>query len=96
MDSKCASTQPTPQMSGLAIASLILSCLTIFLGPFGCVPGIVCGHIARWQIRRDPNSCGGGVALAGLIIGYIFLVFGILGAGAIFFMRMSAVHVHQL
>ncbi len=78
MDSQCASSQPRPQMSGLAIASLVLSCLSVFLGPLGCVPGIVCGHLARWQLRKDPNTCGAGVALAGLIVGYIFLVLGIL------------------
>ena len=73
MDSACAPSQPKPQMSGLAIASLILSCLTVFLGPFGCLPGIVCGHLARKQIRQHPDIRGREFALAGLIVGYAYL-----------------------
>jgi uncharacterized membrane protein len=60
--------------SGLAIASLALSVLSAVIGPLGCIPGIVCGHIARRQIKKDPAIQGDGIATAGLIIGYIFLV----------------------
>ena len=59
--------------SGLAIGSLVLSILSVFIGPFGCVPGIVCGHLARRQITAQPNLGGEGLATAGLVIGYIFL-----------------------
>lgn len=68
------------QTSGIAIASLVLSMLSIVLGPFGCVPGIICGHIARSQCSRDPSLSGGGLALAGLIVGYLFLVLMLLFA----------------
>lgn len=61
--------------SGLAIASLILSISSVILWPFGFVPGIICGHLARRQIREDPLIRGDGLAKAGLIIGYIFLCF---------------------
>jgi hypothetical protein len=60
------------ETSGLAIASLVLSCLSIVLGPLGCLPGIVCGHLARLDMRRNPDHGGKGIALAGLIVGYIF------------------------
>jgi hypothetical protein len=63
---------------GLAIASLVLSCLSIILGPFGCLPGIVCGHLARRGIRKSGGRGGEGIALAGLIIGYVFLILLIL------------------
>ncbi len=66
------------ELSGLAVASLLLSCSSILLGPFGCVPGIVCGHLARRAIRRNPDRGGNGIALAGLIIGYVFFAFIIL------------------
>ena len=56
--------------SGLAIASLVLS-LAI---PFGCIPAIVCGHIALRKIEKDAMIQGRGLALAGLIIGYVVLV----------------------
>jgi len=70
------------ETSGLAIASLVLSCFSIVLGLFGCLPGIVCGHLARRDIRRNPDHGGKGIALAGLIVGYIFLflfIFVLLG-----------------
>ena len=70
-----AQVQSEPvRTSGLAIASLALSVLSSVIGPLGCIPGIVCGHIARRQIKKDPAIQGAGIATAGLIIGYIFLV----------------------
>lgn len=63
-----AAPQPATasRTSGLAIASLVLS-LT------GCLSlgGVICGHLARRQIRRDPAVTGNGLALTGLILGYI-------------------------
>ena len=55
--------------SGLAIASLICS-LTFCLG---FIPGIICGHLARRNMRRDPSLKGAGLATAGLIISYFTL-----------------------
>lgn len=59
--------------SGLAIASLVCS-LTFCLG---FIPGIICGHLARRTMRRDPSLKGAGLATAGLIIGYFTLAFTI-------------------
>ena len=59
---------------GVAIASLVLSCMSVAIGPFGFIPGIICGHIARSRIRQNPAMGGDGLALAGLIIGYLFLL----------------------
>jgi len=55
--------------SGLAIASLVLSLVI----PIGCIPAIVCGHIALRKIEKDAMIQGRGLALAGLIIGYVVL-----------------------
>lgn len=61
---------PTPaRTSGLAIASLVFS----LVWPIGCVPAIICGHIALRRIERHPALRGRGLALAGLIIGYVVL-----------------------
>jgi hypothetical protein len=58
------------KISGLAVASLICSC---FLS-LGCIPGIICGHLSRARIRRNPSFVlGNKLALAGLIIGYASL-----------------------
>jgi hypothetical protein len=59
---------PTRSTNGLAIASLICS-----LAAFGCgisaIAGIICGFIARNQIRRSGEN-GSGMALAGIIVGF--------------------------
>jgi hypothetical protein len=63
---------PTPwSNNGLAIASLVLSIL--WLGGLGSLLAVIFGHVSRGQIRRRPQR-GAGVALAGLIIGYVGLV----------------------
>jgi len=87
-----AAAAPAPgqvsKTSGLAIASLVLSLLTLLIGPFGFIPGIICGHIARAKIANSPNLKGSGLAKAGLIVGYIFLGLGILGL-AFFFVALT-------
>lgn len=71
-----AQDSPMPtRTSGLAIVSFILSLLSLVLGPLGFIPGIVCGHLARREIKKYPTIRGSGLALAGLIIGYVFFVF---------------------
>ena len=64
---------PERRMSGFGIASLIMSSLSVFIGPFGFLPAIVLGHVARRETRNDPDLGGRGMALAGLIIGYVCL-----------------------
>jgi hypothetical protein len=60
------------QTSGLATASLVFSILSIILWPLGFIPGIVCGHLARNRINKNPSIKGYGLAVSGLIIGYVF------------------------
>ena len=57
--------------SRLAIASIVLSLVI----PMGCIPGIICGHLALRKIEKDVSFRGRGLALAGLIIGYLILGF---------------------
>lgn len=62
--------QPGQQASGLAIASLVLGILGIFF--LGSIPAVICGHIARANINESNGRLGGnGMALVGLILGYI-------------------------
>ena len=62
----------------LAVASLALSLSTLVgLGPLGCISGIVCGHIAKAELRTQPAMGGKGFANAGLAIGYGFLSLGL-------------------
>jgi hypothetical protein len=73
---------PPKKTNGLAITSLVCGLGWIVVGPLAVFTGIaavITGHIARKQIRaRDEN--GAGMALAGLILGYISIVFSIIAA----------------
>jgi hypothetical protein len=65
--------------SGLAITSLVLGiislCCPVFLLP---IAAVICGHIAQGQIKKSQGAIGGGgVALAGVILGYITIVLSI-------------------
>jgi len=67
--------------SALAVWSLILGILSVVLcmGVLSGIPAVICGHLARAEIRRSSGSIGGsGMALAGLITGYIGTVMGII------------------
>jgi hypothetical protein len=60
---------PAPPTNGLAIAALVCGVGGFVVG-VSFIPAIICGHLARAQIRRTGEQ-GGGMALAGLIIGYV-------------------------
>ncbi|EEF60830.1 DUF4190 domain-containing protein [Pedosphaera parvula] len=70
-------TPVVEKTSGLAIASLVCS-LSSFVICIGWLPGIICGHLAKAELRRNPKLKGSGLATAGLVIGYISLAFLIL------------------
>jgi hypothetical protein len=59
-----------PKTNTLAIVSLILAF-------FVSVAGVVCGHIALSQIKRTGEG-GRGLALAGVIVGYVITGFWVL------------------
>jgi len=67
-----------PRTSSMAIVSLIFGILAYTLLPFvGALVAVICGHSARSEIRRAPAGTldGDGLALAGLILGWIQLAF---------------------
>ena len=72
MDSLTNSTKS--KYSVLAVMCLSLSCLSIFIGPLGYIPGIISGHAARSECKKNSELMGSRTALLGLIIGYTFLV----------------------
>src|SRR5881396_2965439 len=73
--------QPVPRTAPAVIWSLVLAVLSFFCGWLvTAIPAVICGHIARSKIRKSSGALGGkGVATAGLILGYIALVLGIMG-----------------
>lgn len=87
---------PPPPTTPLAIISLVSGILCWIIVPIlGAIAAVICGHIARSEIRRaPPGTLGGdGLAIGGLILGYLHLVlvglfivavFGLLGGLAYF------------
>ncbi len=69
---------PTIELNGYALIALIMGISGWVFAPLGVV-AIICGHIARRQIpRAEGRQRGMGVALAGLIMGYIQVVLMVL------------------
>ena len=73
--------QTIPRTSAVAIWSLILALLSFTCGwLFTAIPAVICGHVARSKIRKSGGALEGkNIATAGLILGYIALVIGIMG-----------------
>ena len=79
------SYQPYPaspsSTSALAIASLVCGIAGWTVLPFiGGIVAIICGHMARGEIRRAPPGSmeGNGMAVAGLVLGYAQLALFVL------------------
>ena len=66
---------PRPVNSTLAIWSLVLGILSLTcFSVFTAIPAVICGHKARGRIKRSEGALGGdGLALGGLITGYLGL-----------------------
>jgi hypothetical protein len=80
---------PTVQRtSGLAIASLVCS-LSSLITCIGWLPGIICGHLAKSRIRRNPSLKGNRLATAGLVFGYLILVLQV-GGITVWMWRVSS------
>lgn len=67
--------------SNMAIISLVAGILSwVALPLIGALVAVICGHIARKEIRESGGRLAGqGLALAGLILGYANLAFMVLG-----------------
>jgi Domain of unknown function (DUF4190) len=79
----------------LAITSLVCGIAQFMFGPFATIPAIVCGHMARSQIRRTRES-GAGMATAGLVLGWTGLVLGLLATVGIVALIVAATHSGQM
>ena len=62
--------------SGKALASMILGICSFFFSVLTGIPAVILGHLAHAEIRRSAGRLQGeGMALAGLILGYVSVVF---------------------
>lgn len=58
--------------AGTAIASLVLGILSVAcFGIFAGIPAVICGHVALSELGKNPRLTGKGMAIAGLITGYV-------------------------
>lgn len=76
----------TAPKSGSAITACVLGILGFLSCGITALPAIICGHVARSRIRLAGGAMSGdGLALAGLIMGYVSLMLGLafFGLGAL-------------
>ncbi|WP_069814791.1 DUF1707 and DUF4190 domain-containing protein [Streptomyces sp. TP-A0874] len=77
---------PPPRSNGSATAALVCGVLSPMTWGLTAIPAVVLGHKARAEIRRTGES-GDGMALAGLVIGWLsiagmaFMVLALIVAG---------------
>ena len=69
-----------PKTSSLAIWSLVLGILSLVCFTiFAAIPGVICGHKALSRIKRSGGALDGkGMAIAGLVTGYLGIAWAIL------------------
>jgi hypothetical protein len=68
------------QTNGLAIAAMVVSLASIVVCGFPAIVGAIMGHVARKQIRERGED-GDGMALTGVIVGWIVFALTIIGWG---------------
>ncbi len=75
---------PAPRpTSGLAVTSLICGIAGVllfwlFVPLLGSIAAVITGHLAIRQIRANPALSGRGMAIAGVIMGYVMVAFLVL------------------
>lgn len=76
-----------PRTDGLSVASMVLGILWVF--GLGSILAVIFGHVSLHHIKRDQQLRGRGMAIAGLVLGYIgvaqivlLIVLAIIGAVA--------------
>lgn len=62
----------------MAILSICFSVGGLIFGPLAIL-GVVFGHIAKSRMRNSPEIGGGGLATAGLIVGYVLIALWLIG-----------------
>lgn len=80
---------PEKKTNVMSIISMISSIIGLFTFGILCLLGVILGHISLSQIKRT-NEGGKGMAITGLIVGYIGIVGWIIGM-IIFFVVLGMV-----
>jgi peptidyl-prolyl cis-trans isomerase B (cyclophilin B) len=67
------------------LSVLSLFCCGFILG----IPGVICGHLALSKLQKEPQLQGKGLAIAGLVIGYVAIAFWLIYV--VFFGGLAAI-----
>ena len=85
MSSGAATAMQDTQTDPKAVMSVVLGALSILLSVFVGIPAVILGHLSKASIRRSNGRLkGDGMALAGLILGYISVFLLPVIAGVVF------------
>jgi Domain of unknown function (DUF4190)/Domain of unknown function (DUF1707) len=80
-----------PRTNPLAVAAFVCGIAEFLTLGLTALPAVILGHMARGQIRRT-REAGSGLALAGLVLGWLAIVFWVL---VVVGMSIAAVRVSQ-
>lgn len=90
---------PVVPTNVLSIISLVTGLLGFTFAPFiGSVAAVITGHLALHQIKNTKEQ-GHGMAVAGLILGYVVLGLILIGVAllvTLFFVSMAGMNGNQL
>jgi hypothetical protein len=83
-----------PPTSGLAIASMVLGIIGLmacYVWALPGIPAVICGHLALNSMRRSAHAVEGrGMAITGLITGYLAIMIQVLAIiGIIWFINVA-------
>jgi hypothetical protein len=65
--------QAPPATNSMAIASMVLGLAEFFTVGLTALPAVICGHMARRQIKQTAER-GDGLATSGLVLGYMAII----------------------
>jgi hypothetical protein len=86
--------QPPPPSgtNSMAIASMVLGVAEFFTGGLTAIPAVICGHVARRQMKQTAQR-GDGLATSGLVLGYMAIIFwSVLIAASLVGVAISIAH----
>ena len=90
--------QPPPPggTNSMAIASMVLGVAEFFTAGLTAIPAVICGHIARRQMKQTAQR-GDGLATSGLVLGYMAIIFwSVLIAASLVGVAISIAHNGQI
>lgn len=76
--------------NGMSIAALVLGILWIY--GVGSILSLIFGYISLGQIKRDPRQKGKGMAIAGVVLGWVGIVGAIIVIAFIVYAAQSGVY----